>query len=126
MAKQPTKQTYIRQLKKWVEQRTGTFDDWLTPQLEQAAHTHIMLDKISTELENSETLVVATTGSTNQPKDVLNPLIKQYNDLQRTYMMQLKALGLNYETTPSKVTEKLNETDDDNKTLQWYRQGRKV
>ena len=34
-----------------------------------------------------------------------HPLLKTYDKLQRTLLLQFEALGLNYKTTPSKVKE---------------------
>jgi hypothetical protein len=40
-----------------------------------------------------------------QMKNEVSPLFPHYDKMQRTLLMQLEALGLNYSTTPSKVKE---------------------
>ena len=53
---------------------------------------------------NSE-MLARTTGSMSQLKNEVNPLLPIFDKLQRTLIAQYEALGLNYNTTPSKVTE---------------------
>ena len=43
-----------------IESRTGTFDDWLQPQLEATAMNRVMLAKIQQELEDETTLMIGS------------------------------------------------------------------
>ena len=71
----------------------------------ETAANMVLLDKMQEELAGAVHLVVSSTGSTGQPKNEVSPLLPHYDKLQRTLLMQLEALGLNYSTTPSKVKE---------------------
>ena len=107
MAKERTAHAYELELRKMIESRTGAkMEIWLLPQVRTTAMNMVMLDKIQDEILNGEKkLADYYDGSTGHMKYSPHPLLKNYNDLQRTLLMQLEALGLNYSTTPSKVKE---------------------
>ncbi len=106
MAKQRTAHSYELELKKMIKARTGVeCEPWLLPQIRATARNEVILDKMQTEIESSDKLTVLTVGSTGQTKNEVNPLLVQYDKMQRTLMLQFEALGLNYKTTPKKVTE---------------------
>jgi hypothetical protein len=105
MPKAKTKSQYITELKKMVKARTGKpCELWLLPQIDLTANNMVMIDKISEELDGKD-LVSMVAGSMGQVKAEVNPLVPYYDKLQRTLLMQLEALGLNYNITPAKVTE---------------------
>lgn len=105
MSKVKTKSQYITELKKMVKARTGKpCELWLLPQIDLTANNMVMIDKISEELDGKD-LVSMVAGSMGQVKAEVNPLVPYYDKLQRTLLMQLEALGLNYNITPAKVTE---------------------
>lgn len=105
MPKIKTKSQYITELKKMVKARTGKpCELWLLPQIDLTANNMVMIDKISEELDGKD-LVSMVAGSMGQVKAEVNPLVPYYDKLQRTLLMQLEALGLNYNITPAKVTE---------------------
>ena len=56
-------------------------------------------------------------GSQGQMKNEVSPLLPHYDKAQRTLLMQLEALGLNYSTTPSKVKEDTRKGVSENDTL---------
>jgi hypothetical protein len=107
MAKQRTAHAYELELRKMIESRTGAkMEIWLTPQVRATAMNQVMLDKIQDELCNgTRRLADWGDGSTGQMKFEAHPLLKTYDKLQRTLLMQYEAIGLNYKTTPSKVKE---------------------
>ena len=107
MAKQRTAHAYELELRKMIEARTGAkMEIWLTPQVRATAMNQVMLDKIQDELCNgTRRLADWGDGSTGQMKFEEHPLLKTYDKLQRTLLMQYEAIGLNYKTTPSKVKE---------------------
>ena len=105
MAKQRTVHAYELELRKMIEARTGAkMEIWLTPQVRATAMNQVMLDKIQEELLDGE-LMTMVPGSMGQMKNEPSPLLPHYDKTQRTLLMQLEALGLNYSTTPSKVKE---------------------
>lgn len=113
---------YELEIKKMIEKRTGQFDEWLRPQLRATAMNCVMLDKIQEELEGKDTLVVTSTGSQGQIKTDAHPLLASYDKLQRTLIQQYEALGLNFRTTPSKVTEQTKKgIDEEDPMGQFYR-----
>ena len=106
MAKQKTAHAYELELRKMIESRTGAkMEAWLLPQVRATAMNMVMLDKIQEEMLEEDSLVTLVPGSMGQMKNEVTPLLPHYDKLQRTLLMQLEALGLNYSTTPSKVKE---------------------
>lgn len=107
MAKPKTAHAYELELRKMIESRTGAkMEIWLTPQVRATAMNQVMLDKIQDDLCNgTRRLADWGNGSTGQMKFEEHPLLKTYDKLQRTLLMQYEAIGLNYKTTPSKVKE---------------------
>lgn len=106
MAKKKTAHAYELELKRMIELRTGAACElWLMPQVRATAANMIIIDKIQDELLESVSLTDLRTGSMGQQKIEVTPLLPHYDKAQRTLMMQLEALGLNYATTPSKIVE---------------------
>lgn len=106
MSKRKTAHGYELELRKMIKSRTGAkMEDWLLPQVRVTAMNEVMLDKIQDELEEKESLVTLVPGSMSQIKNEVSPLLPYYDKMQRTLLVQFQALGLNYNTTPSKVKE---------------------
>ena len=106
MAKKKTAHAYELELKRMVEARTGVACEiWLMPQVRATAANMVMIDRIQDELLESDSLTDLRTGSMGQQKIEVTPLLPHYDKAQRTLMMQLDALGLNYASTPSKIVE---------------------
>ena len=126
MAKQRTAHAYELELRKMIKSRTGEdMEPWLLPQVRATAMNMVLLDKVQSEIESSRNLVTLMPGSTAQMKNEVNPLLAHYDKMQRTLMLQFEALGLNYKTTPSKVTEDTRKGVDENNPMAQYYQGRK-
>lgn len=124
MAKERTAHAYELELRKMIEARTGAkMEVWLLPQVRATAMNQVMLDKIQEELINGQKkLADYYDGSTGQIKFDEHPLLKTYDKLQRTLMLQFEALGLNYKTTPSKVKEDTKKgVDDDDPMVKFYK-----
>ena len=106
MTKQRTAHAYELELRKMIKSRTGAdMEMWLLPQVRATASNMVMIDKVQAELERANDLVTIIPGSKGQMKSEVSPLLPHYDKMQRTLLMQLEALGLNYSTTPSKVKE---------------------
>ena len=106
MTKQRTAHAYELELRKMIKSRTGAdMEMWLLPQVRATASNMVMIDKVQAELERANDLVTIMPGSQGQMKSEVSPLLPHYDKMQRTLLMQLEALGLNYSTTPSKVKE---------------------
>jgi len=106
MAKTKTAKQYEAELRRMIKARTGAdCEAWLTPQIRATAMNMVMLDKIQDEITDMDSLITTLPGSTGQLKNEVSPLLPHYDKTQRTLLMQLEALGLNYSTTPSKVKE---------------------
>lgn len=95
---------YERQLRAKIAARFGKVDEWLDPQIEDAALCKQMLVHVHEEIMNGK-LVEIRQGSKDQWVSELNPLMPTYKELQRTMIQHYQALGLNYNSTPSKMTE---------------------
>ena len=108
-----------------IEGRTSAkCDPWLWPQVRAAAGTLAMIAKVQEELLGGE-LTSLSVGSMGQQKTDVNPLLPYYDKLQRTLLLQLESLGLNYKTTPSKVTESTKKgVDDDDPMVELYKQAK--
>lgn len=107
--------SYIKELREYCEMRTGReFDPFLFPQLEAAARTKQIVEKIHDEVIN-QSLTLMSEGSMGQTKQEVNPLLKAYKDSSTLLNQQLQALGLNYLSTPSKINEstKKESVEDD-------------
>ena len=107
-----------------IKSRTGVdCEVWLYPQVRATAANMAMVDKMQEELAGVDSLVSSVTGSTGQQKVEVNPLVAAYDKAQRTLLMQLESLGLNYNATPSKVKEDTRKgVDESDPLVQFYRQ----
>ena len=123
MAKQKSAHAYELEIIKMIRSRNGEFDEWLKPQLEATAMNRVLLAKIQAELESEKTLTITMAGSTGQSKRDAHPLLSVYDKLQRTLILQYGALGLNFNTTPSKVTETTNKAVKEHDPLVEYLRG---
>ena len=105
---------YIEALRTRIETRVGEVEDFLVPMIETTARHQMLHDKMWEELMDGD-LTRMATGSMEQMKKEVNPLLAQYEKMHRSLTDDLTALGLNYNTTPSKVTENtkkgVDETD---------------
>lgn len=97
---------YENKLREMIKQRRRIEDvePWLEAQLTAAAMNWQMVDMVHDELCNGK-LMSYENGSTGQTKAVANPLLTSYKELQRTHILHMRALGLNFETLPKKMTE---------------------
>lgn len=106
MAKTKTAHAYELELRKMVKARTGMdCEVWLYPLIQTTAFNMVVRDKIQTEILDLKNFVTLVTGSTGQQKTEVSPLLPHYDKIQRTITQQLTALGLTFDTTPSKVKE---------------------
>ena len=125
MAKQKTAHAYELELRKMIKSRTGAdMELWLLPQVRATASNMVMLDKVQRELEKADDLVTLMPGSQGQMKSEVSPLLPHYDKMQRTLLMQLEALGLNYSTTPSKVKEDTKKGVDETDPMAEYYKGK--
>lgn len=120
MARKKSAQAYEKELREMIKARTGKdMEIWLMPQVRATALNMVMLDKIQAEIIGSNSLVVAVPGSMGQQKNEVSPLLPHYDKTQRTLMMQLEALGLNYSTPTSKLaTDPAKDKADKKKALE--------
>ena len=89
-----------------IEKRTGAeFDEFLIPQVSACAQTWMMVNRVYRDLMKAKTLVDTVWGSQNQQKDEVNPLLPYYLKLQAELRLQFQSLGLNWNSTPSKIKE---------------------
>lgn len=117
-SKERTAHAYELELRKMIKSRTGAdMELWLLPQVRATAANMVILDKIQSEILDSDSLIVPVLGSQGQMKNEVSPLLPHYDKAQRTLLMQLEALGLNYSTTPSKVKEDTRKGVSENDTL---------
>jgi len=124
MAKEKSIHAYELEIRKMIEQRVGTFEVWLKPQVEATAMNRYMLAKIQKELEEENTLICTSSGSMGQMKQEAHPLLPHYKELQRTLILQYEALGLSYKATPSKIKEDTKKGVDEEDPMAKYYQGK--
>lgn len=123
MAKKRTTHSYELELRSMIKSRTGApCEPWLFPQVRAAASNMMMLDKVENELM-SKTLTCLVVGSTGQTKSEVNQLLPYYLKLQAELRLQYEAIGLNYRTTPSKVTEDTKKGVDENDAMRQFYEG---
>ena len=124
MGRQKSAHGYELELRRMIKSRTGVdCEVWLYPQVRATAANMVLLDKMQEELAGADSLVSLVTGSTGQTKNEVSPLLPHYDKLQRTLLMQLEALGLNYSVTPSKVKEDTRKGVDESDPLVKFYQG---
>lgn len=104
MAKQLN--VYEDRLREMIKRRRNIdeVEPWLEAQLEAAAMNWQMVAKLHEELCKGQMLSYEN-GSSGQTKAVANPLLTMYKEMQRTHIMHMEALGLNFKTLPAKMTE---------------------
>ena len=103
MAKKTIK-SIVNEIKSQVQERTGKpCPLWLTRQIEKLAINELICEKVANEILDLRYLTKYEDGSTGQKKNEMTPLLPMYDKLQNTLMRQYRAVGLNYDTTPSKV-----------------------
>ena len=97
---------YEKRLREMIMQRRNIdeVEPWLEAQLEAAAMNWQMVAKLHDELCKGQMLSYEN-GSSGQTKAVANPLLTMYKEMQRTHIMHMEALGLNFKTLPKKMTE---------------------
>ena len=98
-----------------IEKRTNSeFDEFLLPQVSATAQTWMMMNRVHKDLMQESSLVGFVQGSMMQQKQEVNPLLPYYLKLQAELRLQFQALGLNWNTTPSKIKEDTKKGVDDN------------
>lgn len=98
-----------------IEKRTNSeFDEFLLPQVSATAQTWMMMNRVHKDLMQESSLVGFAQGSMKQQKQEVNPLLPYYLKLQAELRLQFQALGLNWNTTPSKIKEDTKKGVDDN------------
>ena len=106
MAKERSAHAYELELRKMVKERTGIdCEVWLYPLIRTTAFNMVVRDKIQKEMLDLDNFISLVTGSNGQQKTEVSPLLPHYDKIQRTITQQLTAMGLTYDTTPSKVNE---------------------
>lgn len=108
---------YEREIKAMIVDRLGRFDVWLSPLVEAAASNRVLLANIQKELEAENSLLLSSVGVGGQVKQDSHPLLKQYNELQRTLLLQYEALGLSYKSTPSKIKDSVKSGGEEHDKL---------
>lgn len=122
MTKPNSVKAYKKEIVKMIEARNGSFDNWLTPQVESAAMNRVILAQLHTEIANVKRLTITLSGSMGQEKREPHPLLAVYDKMQRTLLQQYAALGLNYNATPSKINEHTGKAAKENDPIiEFYR-----
>ena len=111
----------IKKLSKMVLDRTGQeeLNDWQIEMIHAAASLKCIMEKQWEELMDGE-MTTIEVGVKGQQKTVINPLLTTYNQMHRSYMDDLTALALNYNTTPSKVVENTKTGYDEQDPMQRF------
>lgn len=113
MANKKSIHAYELELRKLIKERTGEeCEPWIIPQIRSTAKNEFVLDKVTDEI-TAGNLTQVSTGSAGQQKIDVSPLLPYFDKLNRTLIAQFEALGLNYNTTPSKVNEKTKKNSSD-------------
>jgi len=99
-----------------IEKRTGAeFDEFLIPQVSACAQTWMMMNRVHKDLMKEKSLTDLVEGSKMQYKNEVNPLLPYYLKLQAELRLQFQALGLNWNSTPSKIKEDVKKGVDTEK-----------
>ena len=97
---------YEGRLRSMIKERrkVDELESWIEAQVEAAAMNWQMMANLHDEILKGD-FVTFEKGSMGQSKMVVNPLLSTYRDVQRTHILHLEALGLNFKTQPKKMTE---------------------
>lgn len=97
---------YENRLRAMIKERrkVDELESWIEAQVEAAAMNWQMMANLHDEILKGD-FVTYEKGSMGQSKTVVNPLLSTYRDVQRTHILHLEALGLNFKTQPKKMTE---------------------
>jgi hypothetical protein len=110
---------YEKRIRKAIYERRKTVDSWLDLQIEKTARLWQMRDRLAAELDEERTFMRYGTGSTKQMTETIDPRLTSLEKLERTLTADLTALGLNYNSTVSKMKEDAasgNDTEKDGLT----------
>lgn len=84
--------------------KVETLESWIEAQIEACAMNWQIMANLHQEILK-EDFTKYERGSMGQAKKVVNPLLATYRDLQRTHILHLEALGLNFKTQPKKMQD---------------------
>ena len=96
---------YEKRIRKAIFERRKTVDSWLDLQIEKTARLWQMRDRLAAELDEERSFMRFGTGSTKQMTETIDPRLTSLEKLERTLTADLTALGLNYNSTVSKMKE---------------------
>ena len=96
---------YEKRIRKAIFERRKTVDSWLDLQIEKTARLWQMRDRLAAELDEQRDFMRVGTGSTRQVTENIDPRLTSFEKLERTLTADLTALGLNYNSTVSKMKE---------------------
>ena len=96
---------YEKRIRKAIYERRKTVDSWLDLQIEKTARLWQMRDRLAAELDEERSFMRFGTGSTKQMTETIDPRLTSLEKLERTLTADFTALGLNYNSTVSKMKE---------------------
>lgn len=115
---------YESKLRQMIMQRrkVDEVEAWLEAAITASAMNWMMLEKLHEELMKGE-LISFESGSQGQHKKIANPLLVAYKECQRSHILNMEALGLNYKIQPAKMREKVsNAPDEDDPLIKFYKE----
>ena len=112
---------YENRLRSMIKERRSISDvePWLEAQIEGASMNWQMMVNLHEEIMKGQ-LISYENGSSGQTKSIVNPLLTMYKELQRTHILHLEALGLNFKTLPKKMTEPTSKGGDKDNPLKEF------
>ncbi len=103
---------YENFLVEMIVERRKVFDKFLTPAVMACAETWEMLRKVQKNLMEKKQLTLSIAGSQGQEKVIVDALLPYYLKLQAELRLQFQALGLNWNATPSKIKDSVQDGVD--------------
>lgn len=104
---------YEKEISKAIEERRNKVEPWLRLQISKTARLWQLRDRLAAELDEENTFMRFGQGSTKQNTENIDPRLTSLEKLERTLTADLTALGLNYNTTVSKMKESGSDDIDD-------------
>ena len=114
---------YEARLRSMIMQRrkVDSVEPWIEAQVEAAAMNWMMMANLHDEILKGDFLKYEK-GSMGQSKMVVNPLLSTYRDAQRTHILNLEALGLNFKTQPKRMVDSgAIGADEDDPMMKFYK-----
>jgi len=105
--------------------RNGEVSPWEKLQIKKTARLWYNRDRLADELDMEDSFMRFGQGSTKQMTETVDPRLTLLEKFDRTLTADLTAIGLNYNSTPSKIKENTKKGISDDDPMAVFYKGQK-